>query len=59
MKFQPDHPYPGFTDFVKSTTRGVVTFHTGYLFRTPPGWSLMAMGPPNHAGRRASSRWPG
>ena len=49
IKFQPDHPYPGFHDFVKSHfTRGVVTFHTGYLFRTPPGWSLMAMGPPNH-----------
>ncbi|AZS23075.1 MULTISPECIES: DUF6065 family protein [unclassified Caulobacter] len=49
IKFQPDHPYPGFHDFVKSHfTRGVVTFHTGYLFRTPPGWSMMAMGPPNH-----------
>jgi hypothetical protein len=27
--------------------RGIVTFHTGYLFRTPPGWSVWAMGPPN------------
>lgn len=27
--------------------RGIVTFHTGHLFRTPPGWGLMAMGAPN------------
>lgn len=26
---------------------GVLTFHTGYLFRTEAGMSLMAMGPPN------------
>jgi hypothetical protein len=26
---------------------GVITFHTGYLFRTESGISLMAMGPPN------------
>jgi len=26
---------------------GIVTFHTGYLFRTPPGWAVWAMGPPN------------
>jgi len=24
--------------------RGVVTFHTGYLFRTPPGWNLLTTG---------------
>jgi hypothetical protein len=24
-----------------------VTFHPGYLFRTPPGWSMWVMGPPN------------
>lgn len=29
-------------------TRGVLTFHTGYLFRTPPGWDLAVTGPPNH-----------
>ena len=28
-------------------THGVLTFHTGYMFRTPPGWSLWAGGPPN------------
>ncbi len=27
---------------------GILTFHTGYLFRTPPGWALWTMGPPNH-----------
>ena len=26
----------------------MLTFHPGYLFRTPPGWSMWAMGPPNH-----------
>ncbi|MBI1340568.1 hypothetical protein GC169_10240 [bacterium] len=27
--------------------RGIVTMHTGHLFRTPPGWAVWAMGPPN------------
>ncbi len=26
---------------------GIVTFHTGHLFRTPPGWAVWCMGPPN------------
>ena len=26
---------------------GIVTFHTGYLFRTPPGWAVTCAGPPN------------
>ena len=30
-------------------SHGVLTFHSGYLFRTPPGWSMWVMGPPNHA----------
>ena len=29
-------------------SHGVLTFHSGYLFRTPPGWSMWVMGPPNH-----------
>jgi len=29
-------------------THGVVTFHTGYMFRTPPGYAVLAGGPPNH-----------
>ncbi len=38
-----------FHDFAKSHfSRGVLTFHPGYLFRTPPGWSMWCMGPPNH-----------
>ena len=28
--------------------RGIVTFHTGHLFRTPPGWGVWASGSPNH-----------
>ena len=28
-------------------SRGIVTLHTGYLFRTPPGWNLLASGPFN------------
>ena len=27
--------------------RGIVTFHTGHLFRTSPGWGVWAMGAPN------------
>ena len=49
ITFRSDHPHPGFDDFVKSHfSRGTITFHTGYLFRTPPGWSIWTMGPPNH-----------
>ena len=28
-------------------TSGILTFHTGYLFRTPPGWAIWCGGPPN------------
>jgi hypothetical protein len=45
---RPDRPYPEFHEFVKSHfTEGVLTFHTGYLFRTSPGWDLWTGGPPN------------
>jgi hypothetical protein len=45
----PDNPHPDFHNFAKSHfSHGVVTFHPGYLFRTPPGWSMIAQGPPNH-----------
>ena len=30
---------------------GVLTFHTGYLFRTSPGWALWCRGTPNSAKR--------
>ena len=44
----PDHPFPDFHDFVKSHfSHGVLTMHPGYLFRTPEGWSMWVMGPPN------------
>ena len=29
-------------------THGVLTFHTGYMFRTPPGYAVWAQGSPNH-----------
>jgi Family of unknown function (DUF6065) len=46
--FKPDTPHPQFHEHVKSHfSHGVITFHAGYLFRTPPGWSMWAMGPPN------------
>jgi hypothetical protein len=45
----PDHPFPDFQDFVRSHfSHGVLTFHTGYLFKSPDGWSTWVMGPPNH-----------
>src|SRR4051812_9591199 len=44
-----DPPHPDLPHFVTSHfSTGVVTFHPGYLFRTPPGWSMWVMGAPNH-----------
>ena len=49
ITLKSDHPHPTFHEFVKSHfSRGVVTFHPGYLFKTPPGWSMWCSGPPNH-----------
>jgi hypothetical protein len=49
IQIRPDHTFPEFEDLVKSHfTRGILTFHTGYLFKTPPGWSMWVQGPPNH-----------
>jgi Family of unknown function (DUF6065) len=49
ITLKADHPFPEFADFVKSHfAHGILTFHPGYLFRTPDGWSMWAMGPPNH-----------
>jgi hypothetical protein len=40
--------YPYLTNFVHSHfTHGIVTFFTGYLFVTEPGWDLLATGPFN------------
>ena len=45
----PTTRIPDFQDFAKSHfSHGVLTFHPGYLFRTPRGWSMWVMGPPNH-----------
>jgi hypothetical protein len=39
---------PHFDHFaVSNFGYGIVTFHPGYLFRTPPGWHLFATGPMN------------
>jgi hypothetical protein len=48
IRFAPDEPHPGFRSFALSHfSHGVVTFPSGYLFRTPPGWSMWCEGPPN------------
>ena len=40
----PDHPFPDFHDFAKSHfSHGILTFHAGYLFRTPENWSMWAI----------------
>ena len=45
----PDDMYDNIKHLVTSHfSRGIVTFHTGYLFRTPPGWAIWACGAPNH-----------
>lgn len=45
---RPDEPGFERQEFVKSHfAAGILTFHTGYLFQTDPGWQMLAMGPPN------------
>ncbi|HNB77275.1 MAG TPA: DUF6065 family protein [Rhodocyclaceae bacterium] len=40
--------YPHLSHFaVSHFNQGIVTFHTGYLFRTAPGWDMLATGPLN------------
>jgi len=47
---QGDPGFGGAADFARSHfSHGVLTFHPGYLFKTPPGWSMWTSGPPNHA----------
>ena len=49
ITLKPDFPNPDFHIFATSHfSHGVLTLHTGYLFRTPPGWSMSVQGPPNH-----------
>jgi hypothetical protein len=48
ITFIPDRPHPDFHAFALSHfSEGVVSFQVGYLFRTPPGWSILCEGPPN------------
>jgi hypothetical protein len=45
----PDRPQPNVKEYVTSHfSHGTLTFHTGYLFRSEPGWSMWTSGPPNH-----------
>jgi hypothetical protein len=45
----PDKPSGEFHLYVESHfAGGVLTFHTGYLFRTSPGWGVWTCGSPNH-----------
>lgn len=40
--------YPHYRDLaVSHFGGGILTFHTGWLFRTPPGWALQVSGAPN------------
>ncbi len=49
ITFKADHPFPDFGDLVKSHfSHAVMTFHPGYMFRTPENWSMWVGGPPNH-----------
>ncbi|MBL8556279.1 MAG: hypothetical protein JNL41_18540 [Phenylobacterium sp.] len=49
ITLRADSPNPDFHKLASSHfSHGVLTFHAGYLFRTPPGWSMLAQGPPNH-----------
>ena len=49
IKITPDRHQPEMEHFVTSHfSRGVLTMHPQYLFRTPPGWGLIAQGSPNH-----------
>ena len=43
--FPEDLPFENFA--MSNFARGIVTMHTGYLFRTPPGWNILTTGPFN------------
>ncbi|MFO1067460.1 MAG: DUF6065 family protein [Geminicoccaceae bacterium] len=43
----PDGPTPLDAVAKSNFSRGIVTLHTGYLFRTSPDWQLIATGPFN------------
>lgn len=48
LTFEVLDDFPWLSHFAQSNfSRGIATFHTGYLFRTEPGWDLMTSGPIN------------
>ncbi len=48
IAFHGDESFPWREHFVTSNfTHGIVTFHTGYLMRTEPGWHIYCSGPTN------------
>jgi hypothetical protein len=48
IKVSAEDDYPLVSHFAASNfTRGILTLHTGYIFRTEPGWSLLVTGPIN------------
>lgn len=48
IRIDRDDDYPALDRLVTSHfSKGVLTFHTGYLFRTEPDWDLWVGGPPN------------
>ena len=50
----PDRPQHDLAHFVTSHfSRGVLTMHPQYLFRTPPGWSILVSGPFNRPKQNA------
>jgi hypothetical protein len=45
IQFESHDGFARLEHFVMSNfSRGIVTFHAGYLFRTEPGWNLLATG---------------
>jgi hypothetical protein len=61
IKITGDEPWPPVKNVADSHfRRGIVTFHTGHLFRTEPGWSRLDDGPAERAqGRHLSAAGPG
>jgi hypothetical protein len=48
IRITGDEPWPPVRNVADSHfRRGILTFHTGHLFRTDPGVAVWAMGPPN------------
>jgi hypothetical protein len=48
ITFKADEDWPPVENVADSHFGGgIVTFHTGHLFRTPPGWGVWVQGPPN------------